>query len=357
MMPKSTAQMRPSLSTNRFPGCRSAWKKPSRSAWVRNVRSSETAICFGIVAGRAQVFGIAQRRAVDPFGGQHARRGARPIERGHAEFGIVAHVLREFGGGGAFHAQIELERHRSRERIDEIDGPQAARFGGEPLGQHGGEPERPEVLREARFDAGAQDLHRDAARRIVGGRRPDGLARSKPPPRAGRNRRTVLAPAGRVGLDDAAGFDVRERRQAVLQRFQPASDIGAEDIGTRRQELAQLDRGGSQLFQGLREPPAGRKLRVAALARAEQPGRDAQRDRHARGVFARQKRIIGGKRARHADQNGDVLQCTEHHAFQPECIAAMPPERLRCFTCAKPAFSIIFANVACGGKRRMLSAR
>jgi len=42
---------------------------------------------------------------------------------------------------------------------------------------------------------------------------------------------------------------------------------------------------------------------------------------------------------------------------QAECIAAMPPVMLRNFTWDNPAFSIIFANAACGGKRRMLSAR
>ena len=41
-----------------------------------------------------------------------------------------------------------------------------------------------------------------------------------------------------LGFDDAARFGFRERRQAVLERFQPARDIGAEDIGARRQELA-----------------------------------------------------------------------------------------------------------------------
>ena len=35
MMPKSTAQSRPSRSTKRLPGCMSAWKKPSLTAWRR----------------------------------------------------------------------------------------------------------------------------------------------------------------------------------------------------------------------------------------------------------------------------------------------------------------------------------
>ncbi len=35
MMPKSTAASRPRGVRNRFPGCMSAWKKPSRTAWRR----------------------------------------------------------------------------------------------------------------------------------------------------------------------------------------------------------------------------------------------------------------------------------------------------------------------------------
>ena len=37
MMPKSTATSRPASSRNRLPGCMSAWKKPSRSAWRRKL--------------------------------------------------------------------------------------------------------------------------------------------------------------------------------------------------------------------------------------------------------------------------------------------------------------------------------
>src|SRR5664279_157213 len=45
MMPKSTATMWPSGSTNRLPGCMSAWKKPSRSAWRRKVCIRAAARC------------------------------------------------------------------------------------------------------------------------------------------------------------------------------------------------------------------------------------------------------------------------------------------------------------------------
>ena len=37
MMPKSTARYWPSVETKIFPGCMSAWKKPSRNAWVKKI--------------------------------------------------------------------------------------------------------------------------------------------------------------------------------------------------------------------------------------------------------------------------------------------------------------------------------
>ncbi len=150
-------------------------------------------------------------------------------------------------------------------------------------------------------------------------------------------------------FDDAARLGIRERRQPVLEGFETAGDIGPENVGPRGQELAHLDRGGTELLERLREPLTGGKLGVLALARTEEPCRNAHRDRHTRGIFPRQKRVIRRQRAGHAHQNEDVLQCTEHHAFQPECMAAMPPDRFRCFTWVKPAFSIFFAN--CGLRR------
>src|ERR1051326_4327973 len=45
------------------------------------------------------------------------------------------------------------------------------------------------------------------------------------------------------------------------------------------------------------------------------------------------------------------------HIFQPECMAAIPPDRLRYFTCENPDLAIIFANAVCERNRRMLSAR
>ena len=47
MMPKSTATRVPSSATNRLPWCMSAWKKPSRSAWLRKTSITNAAMSEG----------------------------------------------------------------------------------------------------------------------------------------------------------------------------------------------------------------------------------------------------------------------------------------------------------------------
>ena len=82
MMPKSTATSLPSASTNRLPGCMSAWKKPSRSAWRRKVWITARGELLQVeaLAPRARARSL-QRRAVDPFQRQHVLGGAVPVDR------------------------------------------------------------------------------------------------------------------------------------------------------------------------------------------------------------------------------------------------------------------------------------
>ena len=59
---------------------------------------------------------------------------------------------------------------------------------------------------------------------------------------------------GELGLDQRARFASRKRRQAVLQACQIESDLLAEEIGSGRQELTELDEAGSQLGKRGGEP-------------------------------------------------------------------------------------------------------
>ena len=96
MMPKSTATSRPSASTNRLPGCMSAWKKPSRSAWRRKALDHRAAERRQVEPLACERGAVAERRAVDPFEREHLARGAVPVDGGHAEIRIVLWCSRPF---------------------------------------------------------------------------------------------------------------------------------------------------------------------------------------------------------------------------------------------------------------------
>ncbi len=66
------------------------------------------------------------------------------------------------------------------------------------------------------------------------------------------------------------------------------------------------------------------------------------------------QRLVGRDAAAHDQQNATA---GEAHSRQPEWIAAMPPDRFRTSTRAKPASRIIAASVCWSGNRAMLSAR
>ena len=72
-MPRSTATMVPSASTNRLPGCMSAWKKPSRSVWRRNDWTSVAAIALRSWPAARKARDVGQLDAVDPVHGETSR--------------------------------------------------------------------------------------------------------------------------------------------------------------------------------------------------------------------------------------------------------------------------------------------
>jgi hypothetical protein len=57
-----------------------------------------------------------------------------------------------------------------------------------------------------------------------------------------------------LGLDQRTRLASRKRRQAVLQACQVEGDLLAEEIGSGRQQLAELDEAGSQLTKRRGEP-------------------------------------------------------------------------------------------------------
>ena len=107
--------------------------------------------------------------------------------------------------------------------------------------------------------------------------------------------------------DLGPGFAFGERRQPVLQMFQRRRHLNAHNIGTRRQHLAELDIGRPQLFQRAPQPGSGiGPVAAECLKRTDQ----------------------GQRCPKQPQETADIA----HQRRQAECMAAMPPDRLRTFT-------------------------
>src|SRR5271157_689899 len=67
-------------------------------------------------------------------------------------------------------------------------------------------------------------------------------------------RKQRLERTGELGLDQRTRLASGERRQAVLQARQIEGDLLAEEIGSGRQKLAELDEARPELAEGRGEP-------------------------------------------------------------------------------------------------------
>ena len=163
MMPKSTTASAPLASTKTFPGCRSAWKKPSRNTWLKN---DAAAFCSrsGIECPAAiSAVAVIDPDAGDAFGRQHRAPGAPPIDLRHPKGRVAGEILGEFGGRGGLEAQIHFELHRFGEGHHHLDRLQPAQRRRRALDQLREPQKQFEVAREGAGDAGAQHLDRDRA--------------------------------------------------------------------------------------------------------------------------------------------------------------------------------------------------
>ena len=216
--------------------------------------------------------------------------------------------------------------------------------------------ERIEVGLEAPFDPGAQHLHGDGLPVCLGAMHFSTMYlrdRGRGDRRA-ELREHLAQRLGERGRNRGFRLGLRERRHPVLQRFQVARQCGPDDIGTRREELAELDVGRAEPRQR-----GGELDRRTGGARPLDQPRDLQPEPRGRGqlcrigepkhAFAREHEA----RAREAKEMRD----RSDHKRQPECSATMPPLITRCDTRAKPAARIMSANALGRGKRRIDSTR
>ena len=129
MMPKSTTASAPLASTKTFPGCRSAWKKPSRKTWLKKDARCVLQQIGDRMPGRDQPVAVINPDAGDALRGQHRPPGAPPIDLRHPKRRVAGEILGEFGGGGRLEAQIHFELDRFGEGQHDLDRLQPAQRG------------------------------------------------------------------------------------------------------------------------------------------------------------------------------------------------------------------------------------
>lgn len=199
------------------------------------------------MAGRAQGLDVRHLDAVDPLHGDDVAAGAFPVHPGNAETGILPDVLAKFRQRGGFQPQIHLDLGGLGQHARDLDRPQPPRGGHEALLHAGGEKIAFQIVEEAPANArpdrldrdlGANTLALDLGRVDLGDRgRGDRLAEIE---------KEVVDLAAERFLDRGDRDRARKRAHAVLEFGQVHGDVRAHDIGTRCQELAELDIGRAQ---------------------------------------------------------------------------------------------------------------
>ena len=278
MMPKSTATMAPSWSMNRLPGCRSAWKKPSRNTCLKKAAAAFSQIARTSSPAASSAARSSMRMPRDPLQGQHLARGAAPIDARHAKARIAGEILAELRGRGRLEAQIHLDAHRSAPRSRPPRRGLRRRKRGCERSASCGEPEEEvEIAGEGRRDAGAQHLDRDLARPRCVTREMDLGDRGGCDRRSSSKRAEEFAERlAEIALDGGARLRAGKRRQTVLQLRQIGGDVLADEIGAGGERLAELDEARAQRLQRARQGagpagPRGRRRAGATAAQQRQP--------------------------------------------------------------------------------------
>ena len=248
-------------------------------------------------AGLLQTVDIGQRNPVDPFERQHVLGGAVPIDAWHAEFRVARAVFGEFGRGRRLQPEIHFHPHRARQGVHDLDGAQAAGFGDVALGEAGGEIHVREVAREAGLDAGPQHLHRDIGYSFGGPRLGAvNLRDGGGGDRLAEFHEYLVEFFSERRFDNRHGHGAGKRRHLVLELFKLADRARTDDIGTRREKLAEFDVGGAE--------PRERRDEAAGTVARRRPGDQ---------FGHRQQGTRGGRRERGIDLG--------EHAFARQHVA------------------------------------
>ena len=128
MMPKSTATSWPSSSTNRLPGCMSAWKKPSRSAWRRKLW-----ITVRAEPGRSKPLAVSASWSASGVPSIHSSVSTSRAVRSQSTAGMrksaSSLVFSAISEAAAASSRKSISiAHRARQRLHHLDQAQPLRF-------------------------------------------------------------------------------------------------------------------------------------------------------------------------------------------------------------------------------------
>ena len=249
-----------------FAGCGSPWKNPCRKiiviqvSVIRYARRRRSSISHAS-SGRS-----ASCDPLEELERQHARARVAPVDARDPHVRVAREVVVEGLGVAPLEPVVELLADRARELVDEL-----ARVD---------EVERADALlaRAARPGRGARGRPRSGAARsgrctLTATRRPFGsVARCTWPIDAaasgvGSNSvKSCSIERLEVFADHALDVRVRERPDVVLEAAQLGDDVRRDDVGPRREQLAELDEGRAELVEHLAQV-------LAALGRRALSGR------------------------------------------------------------------------------------
>ena len=236
------------------PGCMSAWKKPSRSAWRRNALDQLRGRASGGSKPRlASARGIGERDAVDPFHRQHFAGRAVPVDlRARGNRGRRLRFSANSDGCRRLEAKIHFHRAPSAPASRRLRPGAAAA------------PRRRSARRAARRRTCRRDRVRNAARRPG---RSTLTATSRSPLRVATSARCTWAieaaataspnstNTSSIGAPNAASTraTATSRGHGAMRSCRLSSsrgDLGADDVGAGRQKLAELDVGRPEPIDG-----------------------------------------------------------------------------------------------------------
>ena len=324
-----------------MPGCRSAWKKPSRNTWLKNAAGGVAQQVGDRWPAASERGAVVDPDAGDPLDGQHGAAGAQPIDPRHAKSRGRRRNSRRVRRPPPPRSANPFRAAPTSARVSTTSTGFSRRSDGCVRSiSRASQRNRSRSRAKARGDAGPQHLDRDLA--PVGRDGEMHLRDRRGGDRRLRRTTRTASSSGRAefGLDQRLRLARRERAAAG-----PASVARSSVISSPRRS-ARVDSSWPSLMKlgpssskRRGEPLARPRCADAAAAAHEQPA-DAQQRRRRRDVVEQEQRVVARQDQRDPDEAGEVAAAAEepeHRAApgqsrQAEWSAAMPPVRLRNLT-------------------------